>query len=304
MLDELRAFTASMQQSEEHLRALSRSEHHLWAAADRASAIERQLAHITAIEARREMVAIMADPRLADPLRLERYGFKVHSQHDEDGIIAEIFRRVGEESRTFVEFGAGDGHENCTGFLLLQGWRGLWIDGDAQNVANIRRMWAHEIDSDRLKVMCEFITADTIDGLIRSSGIEGEIDLLVVDLDANDYHVLEKIEAVSPRVICAEYNANFPPEVAWTMRRDDTYVWDRVDYRVGASLKALELLLARRGYTLVGCSVAGVNAFFVRRDLVQGNFAEPFTAENHYHNWRSFYGSSAASDTLWRGWRV
>jgi hypothetical protein len=34
----------------------------------------------------------------------------------------------------------------------------------------------------------------------------------------------------------------------------------------GASLRALELLGARKGYALVGCNSAGNNAFFVRRD--------------------------------------
>jgi hypothetical protein len=71
----------------------------------------------------------MSDPRFDDPLRLERSGFKVHSQYDEDGIIAEIFRRIGTTNRICVEFGAGNGSENWTGFLVMQGWRGLWIDG-------------------------------------------------------------------------------------------------------------------------------------------------------------------------------
>ena len=114
--------------------------------------------------------------------------------------------------------------------------------------------------------------------------------------------MLEKISAVSPRVICAEYNANFPPHVAWTMERDDTYMWCGLDYRVGASLKALENLLSGRGYALVGCSIAGVNAFFVRKDLAAGKFAEPFTAENHYNPWR-FSHAGSAHGTMWRGRR-
>src|SRR5262245_40537087 len=53
----------------------------------------------------------MEKPRNADAKRLLRYGFKVYSQNDEDGIIQEIFRRIGSSNRTFVEFGAGDGLE-------------------------------------------------------------------------------------------------------------------------------------------------------------------------------------------------
>lgn len=66
----------------------------------------------------------------ADPDRLVACGFKQYSQHDEDGIIEEIFRRIGVTDRTFIEFGVGDGTENCTVYLLLQGWNGLWIEGE------------------------------------------------------------------------------------------------------------------------------------------------------------------------------
>ena len=70
----------------------------------------------------------LAKPRHADPKRLLRYGFKVYSQADEDGIIQEIFRRIGTTNRTFVEFGVEAGVECNTAKLLLDGWNGLWIE--------------------------------------------------------------------------------------------------------------------------------------------------------------------------------
>ena len=86
------------------------------------------------------------------------------------------------------------------------------------------------------------------------------------------------------------------------LARKDDYVWEGLDDRTGASLKALEIMLGRRGYALVGCSVAGVNAFFVRQDLVGDRFADPFTAENHYNPWR-FSHAGSAHGTMWRGRR-
>lgn len=265
--------------------------------------MENHLGFVAAIMARQEMVGVMAEPRLRDPLRLERSGFKVRSQFDEDGVIAEIFRRIGVTSHSFVEFGAGSGAENCTAFLLMQGWRGLWIEGDSGLMPQIEQGWGREIEAGRLTVRNAMVTVDTIDEVIASAGFSGEIDLLVVDIDGNDYHVLERIAAVQPRVICAEYNAGIPPEIAWTMPRDDAHVWNGRDDRIGASLKALELLLAGRGYALVGTSIAGVNAFFVRADLAPGKFATPFTAENHYNPWRLFY-TGLVQATNWRGGRV
>jgi len=40
--------------------------------------------------------------RMEDPLHLDRYGYKVYSQHDEDGIIQEIFKRIGTTNKTWL----------------------------------------------------------------------------------------------------------------------------------------------------------------------------------------------------------
>jgi hypothetical protein len=213
--------------------------------------------------------------------RLEPKGYKVYSQGDEDGIIAEIFRRVSTKDRRFVEFGCGDGRENNTAFLLLQGWSGVWLDSLKKNETVLKRLWAKEIAKGQLVFQRDFITADNINDLLNGAGLSGEIDLLVIDIDSNDYYVWQAIEAINPRVVCIEYNAKFPPPVEWIMPRDDSQEWKGTDW-FGASLSALEKLGASKGYALVGCNIGGSNAFFVRRDLIQDKFAEPFTAENHY----------------------
>ena len=46
--------------------------------------------------------AEMSKPRYAHPKRLVRHGFKVYSQNDEDGILEEIFKRVGDGDRRFA----------------------------------------------------------------------------------------------------------------------------------------------------------------------------------------------------------
>ena len=60
---------------------------------------------VALIEHNRYVKELLADPRYEDKRRLLPSGFKVYSQNDEDGIIQEIFSRIGCESRIFVEFG-------------------------------------------------------------------------------------------------------------------------------------------------------------------------------------------------------
>jgi hypothetical protein len=231
---------------------------------------------------------LLNSPRHADERRLVKSGYRVYSQADEDGILHEIFRRIGEGKRTFLELGVGNGLENNTLFLLIQGWSGIWIEGSERKVAASRKNLAAQIAEGRLQLERNFITAPTIDKKIASLTAGREIDLLSIDLDGNDYYILEAIHSISPRVIVAEYNAKFPPDIPWIIEYNQSHRWDGTDY-FGASLKSLELLLAGRGYSLVGCSVLGTNAFFVRTDLAnESRFCAPFTAENHYEPARYF----------------
>lgn len=225
---------------------------------------------------------MLASPDYAiETKRLERFGFSGISQNDEDGIINEIFARIGRGNSKFVEFGASSGTENNTSYLLWKGWSGLWIDGSAEHVESLRRnfSWAGE----RLKCVQAFLTTKNINSVISGAGIEGEIDLLSIDVDGNDFHLWEALTIVNPRVVVIEYNGYVPPEVSWVMQYDPSYVWDGKSRYLGASLEALNRLAKRKGYSLVGCNLIGLNSFFVRRDLTQDKFAVAPSAETLFH---------------------
>ena len=225
---------------------------------------------------------IALEERLKDPITLEQYGYKVYSQNDEDGIIQEIFDRIGLGNKTFVEFGVQDGLECNSHLLLLQGWNGLFLEGSPRYYQMILKNFDEAIKNNQLKVINGFITKDNINELISNGGISGEIDLLSIDIDGNDYHIWETINCINPRVVVIEYNAKIPPNTKWVLPYKEDFVWDGDDF-FGASLKSLELLGTERGYQLVGTNYAGCNAFFVRSDLASDLFYLPATAEALYN---------------------
>ena len=230
----------------------------------------------------------MTKPRNADPKRLLRHGYKVYSQNDEDGIIAEIFRRIGTRSRTFVEFGVETGVECNTAKLLVEGWRGLWIEGNAASAVAIRHAFAPFIADGKLALQESLVTAENINALIGQGGLSGEIDLLSIDIDCNDYWVWKAIDVIDPRVVVVEYNAALRPPMAVVVPYRADAKWDGSNH-YGASLEALVRLAAAKNYRIVGCSIAGVNAFFVRADLCGDLFLEPATAEEHYEPPRHYF---------------
>ena len=225
--------------------------------------------------------SLLSSERNRDPKRLLAHGFRGYSQHDEDGMIQEIFQRIGVSNRVFVEFGVGDGTENNTLYLMLSGWRGLWIDGSEVHARFIRHQLSSFIHARQLTFVHAFVDRDSINEMINKTPLSGEIDLLSIDIDGNDYWMWEVISVVQPRVVVIEYNAIFRPPVAVVAEYNKDSVWSGTSY-YGASLKALESLGLRKGYALVGCSLSGINSFFVKQDLVQDKFCAPFTAENHF----------------------
>ena len=69
---------------------------------------------------------------------MAKYGYRQRSQNDEDGIIEEIFRRLGIENGTFCEIGVENGLECNSLYLLHKGWRGVWVDGGAERAVRER----------------------------------------------------------------------------------------------------------------------------------------------------------------------
>ncbi len=62
-------------------------------------------------------------------MTLSRFELRVLSQNGEDGVLAEIFRRVGAPARYFVEFGIESGRQgNCVYLADLAEWTGLFIE--------------------------------------------------------------------------------------------------------------------------------------------------------------------------------
>ena len=238
------------------------------------------------IEQRRYIAELLQNPRYDNPKMLTRHGFKVYSQGDEDGFIQEIFNRIGVTSRTFVEFGVGDGLENNTVKLLLEGWSGLWLEGSPKDAASIRSRFRRELKSKQLSFKEVFIDAENINSLIGDV-YQGEIDLLSIDIDGNDIHVLKSIDVVNPRALVIEYNGKFPPPISIAPTYTPSYMWSGTDYN-GSSLAAITKIAETKNYTLVGCNIIGTNAFFVRTDLVQGKFASPATPETHFEPARYF----------------
>jgi len=212
---------------------------------------------------------------------LTRFEMTVYSQNGEDGVIAEILRRIGPGRREFVEFGIGRGTEgNCVALADVFGWSGLFMEGDAEAARSLA--WKYR-DSTPVRTLCARITAENIDQLLRDNGVSSEPDVVSIDIDGNDLWIWRAMTHTRPRVLVIEYNAHLDHRRPLVQPYDPDWVWSGTDW-FGASLCALELVAARKGYRLIHTELAGVNAFFVRSDL-SDRFADVIAAPRRSQNY-------------------
>jgi hypothetical protein len=212
----------------------------------------------------------------AGSVDLTKWGYRVFSQHGEDGVLAAITERTGIGPRKFVEFGFGPIQNNTLAFALRNRACGLYLDGSERNCAIARRMLSLIGQLD-ISVTRAWVDAANIDRLIVESLGAGEIDVLSIDVDGNDYWLWQAIKSISPRIVITEYNSSFGPDRTVTVPYDPHF--ERHKKHVsglyhGMSLRAAAKLGTSKGYALVGCDRDGVNAFFVRRDLLAKGLSE------------------------------
>jgi hypothetical protein len=220
------------------------------------------------------------------PRRLEHFGFKVYSQNDEDVIIEEIFKRLGISRGIFCEIGIENGLECNSLYLLHKGWKGLWIEGNASHRDFIEMKFGSVLNNKKLVLCIDYVHPANVNSLISTnlasilSKNSTEIDFLSIDIDGMDIYLMEAID-FNPKVICIEYNAKFRANISKKPIYSQSYSWKGTDY-MGSSLLALNEVATIKGYTLVATNIAGVNAFFIRNDLVSDNFLNS-TVEQLYN---------------------
>lgn len=219
-------------------------------------------------------------------------GFRCYSQFEEDGIILYLLTMVGIKNRTVVEMCCGRGNECMAANLIINhGFKGYLFDGDKANVEIARRFFGRQPDCLAFKpeISQAWITRGNINQLLEEAGITGEVDVLSLDVDGNDYYFWEAITAINPRVCVFETHDVIPTQMSLTIPySDDFHAMDKAgaerEFR-SVSLAAMANLSSKKGYTLVGSHRHGFNVFFVRNDLLNEFLPRPSLDRIHDNEW-------------------
>ena len=205
------------------------------------------------------------------------YEFKIFSQFGDDGIIQYLIKNILIENEIFIEFGVENYMESNTRFLMMNNnWSGFVMDGSENSMNYLKDQswyWRYSLTNKAV-----FIDKNNINELLANTGFSN-IGLLHIDLDGNDYHILSEIDLskLNPSIIIMEYNSVFGKDRPITIPYDKEFDRTNAHYSNlfwGASLSALSYLASKKGYALIGCNLAGVNAYFLKNSLLNDKVKE------------------------------
>lgn len=153
------------------------------------------------------------------------------SQNGEEGILAEVLKRLKIETGVCCEIGGNDGRWlSNTALLIENGWTGKFIEADFDLWQNCVGNWK---GNDRVKAVCSFVSEANVNAFV-----DADCDVLSIDTDGKDYEIFKALEA-KPKVIIIEIDSSIPPDA------------DRYNKEGGAGYLPMAKLGIGKGYFLL-----------------------------------------------------
>jgi hypothetical protein len=192
--------------------------------------------------------------------RLNDYKDNVTSQFGEDGILRELFQRLGVTHRIAVEFGAWDGYLSSNTWDLWHnhGWKAYLFEANDGKFETLRRNSAGYPGVVAEKRFIRIQGPDSLDEVLMQHALPRDFDLLSIDIDGDDFYIFKNLTRFRPRVVVIEYNQTIPNGIDLVQMEGGC---------MGASPSSLVVLARSLDYALIAATDS--NLIFVDRALLQ-----------------------------------
>ena len=197
----------------------------------------------------------IADLKKEDFAWLAERSANTYSQNGEDGILEAIFERIGTANQWCCECGAADGvFFSNTKKLIDADWNALLIEADEKQFKKLEALYPF----DKARLFNTRVTPNgdnSLDRLLSVARAPLDLDLLVIDVDGQDYWLFNSLVRYRPRVVVVEYDPNAEPDFV-----------PPLDGQGQAGLQAvIKLGIGKRYYPV--CAT-WCNVIFVQQELV------------------------------------
>lgn len=197
------------------------------------------------------------------------------SHSNEEQILAKYIDELlpAWQPKTVVDIGAGNGVRWSNSYaLMVQGWKILGIEADSKKAALLAKVYRNFPNAHAHHSRVDPVN---INSVLEHYGIEKNFGVLCLDIDGNDYWMLDAIlSSFRPALIVTEINEKIPPPVRFVVKYDPDFRLRHHFY--GFSIAALADLCARHGYGIL--QVEYNNAFLAPVEIGTNKFIDAATA--------------------------
>lgn len=185
------------------------------------------------------------------------YRKNIYSQNGEDGILAELLRRMPNTSGWVCEFGAWDGKQCANTFALVEdGFNAVYIEARDDYYQDLLKTCESHPNITPIHAMVDHEGDNVLDNILADTDIPTDFDILSIDIDSYDYQVWRSVETYTPKIVIIEINSSISP-------LDNTHIHG--PGKEGTGFAPMLALGQSKGYTLL-CHTG--NLIFIRNDLV------------------------------------
>ena len=172
------------------------------------------------------------------------YENNIYSQFGEDGIIQKIIEIIKPINKTCIDIGAWDGmkYSNVCN-LWMNDWNAILFECDVEKYFQL----SNNVKNKNALIYNIKISPENINSYLPND-LYG---LISIDIDGDDYHILNNMECKS-NILVIEYNPTFPKHIEYINKPGDNF---------GSSALSIIKLAESKGYTLV--SITDSNCIFV-----------------------------------------
>ena len=195
---------------------------------------------------------------------------RIYSQWGEDGILAYLCWSLDLVKPNVIEFGAGDFSE-CNSRFLAECFNANVVAVDALQELETNNLGNDLHWKTHFTTLVHWITPEQAAAdLSYARNLLGVVDIISLDIDGNDYWVMENLDLDTVSIVVVEYNALFGSTASVTVPQNDKFSRSEAHFSNlywGASLNAWISLMNGKGFSFVGTNLAGNNAFFIASNL-------------------------------------
>jgi hypothetical protein len=203
----------------------------------------------------------------------------------EAGVLDHVLSKLPCPNHWVIEFGACDGlaFSNSAHLIADLGYSAVLIEPDDEQFRMLIENMRNYPKVTCLKTFVGTKGPLSLDVILSQTPSHKNPDLMIIDVDNNDYHIFKAIETYKPKVLMIEINSTLLPDQGKIAEYDAPFIFGKH----GSSILSMTHLAESKGYQLI-CNIS-CNAIYIQKEYY-GLFFPRIYSSADFYTYEGIYG--------------